>query len=389
MNIERFNAIARAILADLGSFNSNVKVAELLQHLRQRIAEPGSASVVKTFDQALIEMRERLPKLESNMFSPTWAQHMREHSLDLFIGADLLDRVEGALGQMSLTPSVAEKELGIISQHLSDQVTALQNFVAAMDRFKVSSELLAPGTAELGVLIPRIAVSNDVNTFGKELIRISQLVGVFQEIATGSRAELKIDSVSSSDLSIFFTVDPVTAKLWLDALNGILDTFKNIIDIRTTIQDLRSKGVPDQAIEGLEKHANEQMEAKISKTVDETLNAQGIVTRRRTELVMELKMALNGIAVKLDNGFNFEVRSEPFEAVSADDEDQAARQAALKAVKAGAGKLRFVRITGQPILKLAAPAANDEVDAATEKAEGKPDATVRKPRRKTEGKSAK
>jgi hypothetical protein len=63
----------------------------------------------------------------------------------------------------------------------------------------------------MGVLVPRSAVHNGLSEFGKELIVVRKIVRVFQELATGTREDPKINSISSSDLSVFFQLDPETA----------------------------------------------------------------------------------------------------------------------------------------------------------------------------------
>ncbi|MBP6014109.1 MAG: hypothetical protein KBA31_17915 [Alphaproteobacteria bacterium] len=371
MNIERFHAIAKAILEDLQSFNYQVKLAELLQHLKNKASQPAQPSFAQAVDQALIELRDRLPKLSSNRFSQTWLQHMHEHSLNLFIGNELLREVEDILRENALTPSVSDSQLTRIVQQLSDGVQSLRNFIGAMERFCIGAEDVDAGTAELGVLIPRKAVKNDVHTFGKELTRLSKLVGAFQEVSTGSRAELRIRSVSSSDLSIFFLIDPVTAKLWLDALNALLDAFKSIQDIRKSIHDLKANGVPEAATAALEEHANSRMEATVLKVVDEVLDGGGRVVKRKTELRVELRSALSDIALRLDNGFNFEVRAKPDDQKVEDEDAQgAAENAALKAVQAGSSQLRFLKLDGNPILKL--PSATADEDSSASKGDEAP-----------------
>jgi hypothetical protein len=211
MNIERFYAIIAAVLEDTKQYNYPAKIAELAGSLQNRINDPTNPSYATIADATVTELREKLAATRSNSFSPSWKEYLREYGFENMIGEVLLSHLDSILTANNVTPTIAVKEINSIAAKLAGDVRQFEVIADAFRSFNFSKDEPNPGQAEMGVVIPRAAVHNGLSEFGKELAFISRIVKVFQEIETGSREDPKINSISSSDLSVFFQLDPDTA----------------------------------------------------------------------------------------------------------------------------------------------------------------------------------
>ena len=120
----------------------------------------------------------------------------------------------------------------------------------------------------------------------------------------------------------------------------------------------------DDELESVDAHADNHMERGIEEIVDGLLVEFGehLTPERRNELDTELRLSLNGLANRIDDGYQIDVRSGPApeEGEEKDEDEQVdpnARFAALiEQLRPG---LQFVRLAGAPILSLPEP-VNDE-----------------------------
>jgi hypothetical protein len=357
MNVERFHAIVVAVLKDVQQYNYPKRLRQIADMLQKRVSEPQDAANATNADATITELREKLPNLQSNNFPPSWKELMYEHGFELMLGNELLAEIESILLQKEITPTIAAKKLSEIATEVAEDQKHFQAIAEGFKRFKFGVDDPEPGQAEMGVLIPRPAVHNGLYEFGREVTDIAKIVRVFQEINTGTREDPKIQSISSSDLSIFFLLDPGTALHILKTISQLIETYKEITKIKDQINQLK-KDVPANTLDGAIEHVNAKMSSKIRALTEEiTTEKDGVIkTERRTEIKFELKGALEAIAVRVDKGFEFEVRARPAEEVPKEAVAQLSPEQlqALQQIAEEQNQLTYVRAKGEPILSLTA-----------------------------------
>ena len=74
---------------------------------------------------------------------------------------------------------MALQELNEIYNELKQKKGSLDQLSTVFDILKIGSEELEPGQYEVGILIPRPAVSNKLKEFSKDLEKIENIFGVF------------------------------------------------------------------------------------------------------------------------------------------------------------------------------------------------------------------
>jgi len=354
MNAERLHAIANAIRKDLAQTKSIQTLEDLSSALQNQIDSPQEPSYQTQVAEHLSALTEALQNAPSNKFPPTWKQALEElGAADLF-GSVLAERIEEIFRRNQITPVVAQKEIKQIVERLSAFENAINEIHSGFSKVNIGAEELDPGTAELGVLIPREFVENKLDVFGEELQELDHIFDVFAEVATGGRPGFQIRSISSSDLSVFLGLSAPVAACVAVAVERVVALYKQLLEIRKLQGELRDQGVPEKNLKGIEDHANSFMEQGIDGVVTSILeefhkNADG---PRKNELKIELRYSLSKIANRVDRGFNIEVRVEPPNQDGGSESDAQDELKYGEMVESAAPTLQFLKREGRPILSL-------------------------------------
>lgn len=341
-------------------------MAALRDALRNSIASPQEPSYQEAVSTGLQTLLDAVASAPSNEFPPLWVEALEELGISELLGDELAGRLRSIFERNQITPSVAADEVEAIAKELSDLDAGLAQLLAGLAHFELGSEDLDPGQAELGVLIPRPAVREELELLGNEFVELQRLLGPFLEIATGSRPPLKVRTISSSDFGVFLDMAPQAAAFVAVAVERLVALYKQLLEIRKLRQELADQGVPPERLDGIDDHANEHMATGIESVVDELLGSRDEASLGRdNELRIELKLSLNAIANRIDRGYNIDVRAEPEEPTHSEGGDEDASTEgpdgpALRRIVEISPKLRFINRSGEPILSLPEPAHDDD-----------------------------
>jgi len=355
MNTERLHAIAVAVLDDLESTKTVETLGQLVDALQNQVSQPAVPQFQQTVSDLQQTLYDALLSAPSNDFSPTWKKALEELGLSGFLGENLQAKVREIFGQNQITPSVASEELQTLNTELSEYKTALEYIVSGFKQMDIGAEGLEPGQCEIGVLMPRSAVKNKLREFADDLEDLNGIFGAFSELITGRRPGFEIRSVSSSDFNIFLVMVPTVAITVVTVVDRIVNTYKNILEIRKRHAELSSFGLTKKELSGVQEHANSRMKTEIEKLVDELLekNCKGKDQGRQNELKIELSFCLNRIANRVDMGYGFEVRARPLtDDEAAEKKVSAQDKAHIDAIHSVAKNIEFLKLEGPPILSL-------------------------------------
>lgn len=310
MNAERLHAIALSIRFDLDETKTLDTLRALRDALQNQVGapqEPTHQQAVSTNLQTLLAALDSAP---SNAFPTTWLETLDELGFDGLLGTSLGDQVRAIFERNQITPSVAAEELDEFVTELAAHKTALDQLIEGMSHFEVGHEDLNPGEAELSILIPRLAVGERLRSLGLEFVDLEKLVGPFAELATGRRPEVRVRSIASSDYGVFLDIAPQAAAFMAVAVERVVALYKQLLEIRRLRQEMSDQGVTEDGLSGIDAHANELMSAGIEELADELADSTSVVDQHRSnELKIELRLSLNSIANKIDQGYSIDVRS--------------------------------------------------------------------------------
>jgi hypothetical protein len=365
MNVERLRAIATAVSADFQATNIVALVQALRDALQRQITQPSQPGHQQQVSQSLVQLRAASEKSIVNGFSPAWHQVLADLGVAGIVGSALADSVNEVFARNAITPAIAHQELAKLAGRIERVSSSFAKLLEALDILGVEADELDPGAAEVGVLVPRDFVKNQLADFGVELQTLGKTLNVFSELALGKRDGFTIRSVSSSDLSIFLNIDPKVAACLAVAVERIIALYKQLLEIRRLRKELRAQSISDEELKGIDSHAAKHMKEGIEHLLDELIKEYGKEREkaRRNELKNELRAALNRIANRVDKGFNIEIRvAEPAasEQNGVEEEDAKQLKVAVETINSKSLGLRFIKPGGDPILALPEPADDAE-----------------------------
>lgn len=293
----------------------------------------------------------------SNGFSPVWREALDELGITPFVGNGLDAQIKEIFGQNDLTPASAAEELRPIVEQVRQTEDALNQANSSLGFFDIEAEELAPGDFEVGFIIPRRAVDNELGELGREFQRLKRILGPFQEIATGTREDVVVRSIGSSDFSAFLDSAPTVALMISAAVERLIAAYANVLAIRESTQRLREAKVPEEALASVKQQADSTMTDEIVQIRDELMEqADDLDDGRRNEVSTDLQHALNALANRIDRGFSIEIRVGEIPAPEFEEEEESADSRELRevadVVKSRQEALKFTNFSGEPILGL-------------------------------------
>lgn len=351
MNVERLHHIIKVLETEMNEKSTSSNLQNLISSLQNVVNSP-QASYQQTLSTSLKTFYSSVTNVPSDNFSPTWRQILSEIGAVPIFGRELKQNVENIIARNQITPAVALEELKVLHKEIESFDTSLKNTISAFRQFKIGDETLVPGECEIGILIPRKEVKNQLLDFAKELDEMGFILNSFSEVATGKKDELIIRNISSSELLVYLNALAPYAACLAFAIERIVSLYKQLLEIRKLRSELRVQGVPDNATTGVDNHANQIMKDGMEKLANEIIKQfyKGKDDGRKNELTNAIRISLNKLANRVDHGFNLEVRIQPLK-IQDDKADSEIKKAETIIQKAFAN-MQFLKLEGQPILKL-------------------------------------
>lgn len=356
MNVERLHAVLAVVNREIEKRRTADKLQELINNL-QRLINQNHPSHQQQLANSLKEMSVATVDSPSDSFSPTWRQIIEEIGGDELLGNALQHRIDEIFAKNQITLAVALEELQILHTRLQEFKSSVSQSISAFKRFKIGDESLAPGDCEIGILIPRSAVDNQLLDFSEELKDLGFILNTLSEVATGKKDALEIKTISTSDLLIHLKASAPYAACVAVCIERVVALYKQLLEIRKLSAEIRKQGVPDDKTVGIEEHANSLMETGIEKIAIDVVSEfhKKDDKHRKNELTTAVRIALNRVANRIDKGFNLEVRAAPVPEPEEGEEKATNSAELLKAtqtIQAAMPSMQFMNLEGRPILHL-------------------------------------
>lgn len=376
MNAERLHAVVKAVLDEIVGSATLEALEGLVNALDASLNSPTNPDLERSAGEFRQQLTTSLSAAPSDSFTPLWREALDELGLSNVLGMGLLRRVEDAFAGNDLTKAIALDRLRSIHADLNTKASAAGEVLRGMAALAIEWEELPPGQAELGLIIPRAFVHNELGELGRELDKFKKLLWPFQELATGSVPVIGVRSISSSAFTFLLDIDPNTLRLIAESIGTLLQNYKLVLDIREHLAAIKDTNALSEATIGhMEADATEIVNTKIGELVTAILNENREHLRgdgRENEVSIGLEKSLTGLAFRIERGVGFEARVTPLELEAPADEDDpnaaspdpetVQRQAILDEIQALASRLESLSLPGDPILQLEDPQLDDPPD---------------------------
>lgn len=356
MNTTKLHIIAKALKKEMARVGSVTLISQAMQALKNQINQPQQTNHQQQLSSHLNNLYQRLEGSPVDEFSPAWREAMVELGVSEEFGTRLEARVRGIFERNQITPQTALEELKKLHEDISGTESQLAGLVDSLEYFGVGEDELDKDECEVGIVIPRAYVRDNLKTFGLELVELEKSLLVFSELATGQREPLEIRQISSSELAIFLEYLPEIGACIAIAVERIVALYKQLLEIKKLKKDLIAQEVPEDKLTGIEEHAASIVRPKLDELASKLMEKYGdhLDLARKNEVLIEVRHSLNKLANRIDRGFNIELRVSPQEDHEEEEETEKvqAQSAARQQILESAAKIDYLEQQGEPVLFL-------------------------------------
>ena len=354
MNAERLHAVSVEVLDDIGATAQVAALTRMDQALTRLAQNPQDQAAQVAVAGEREAIRDALATAPSNDASPGRRQILDELGVSEHLGANLFDRVNSIIDGNEMTPASAQASIAEIVQEQEGLQSELLALIQSFEYLGIGREELAVGEWELAILIPRRSVDDALGQLGVEFVALKKILDPFAELAEQGRPLIHVRSISSSDFMVFLEAAEATAKLVASVTAILIGGYKSIMKIRSLISSMRDEGVDEEELAPAVANANRRIEVTIKEQVEVLLEESDLSASRKNEMRTELTRSLWGIALRIDDGYNIDLRvglPEPAD----DDEHEDPLRSEIRELRS---ELQFLKLEGDSILSL--PSSLDE-----------------------------
>jgi hypothetical protein len=291
-------------------------------------------------------------------FTPAEVELMAEIGAVPYFAHDITDEIAATAQQNAVTPAVVLAKLQAIQSQRSEYITHLTSLRDALKAVGIQENTLQPGSAELGVLLPRPLFHNELAGLISELSVLNQILRLFSEVITGTIEPVEIRQISTTDPIFGFGLSLGVIIAVGKTVTWALATWKTIEEIRK----LRHETQKNDAFS--EQEVRDFFDTKIEKSIEKAIKEKAVemvpVTTsdvgRKQELHAGMEWALRSILTRIERGMTVEVRflppPAPKEGADPLPEEQVQQFSEINSI---VPQLKFPATSDAPILALPPP----------------------------------
>lgn len=368
MRAETLFRVTLQIFLDIRDTKSDTYLESLVAALQGLVSDDSKPAREKV-EAARGELRASLQKSAFNNISPAELEIISSLDALPLLGQGLIKEVDSAFEGNHVTPALSQAKVEELRSRVVELKSESDQITDSFTFFGLEEDSLVPGEFEIMIAIPGAAVDCELGQFGREAMRLNQVVGVFTELATGSREPAKIRAISSSDLTFYLESIPAVAAMLAVAIERIAALYDKILGIIKLHRELKKYSLPEELTTPIKEFVDKQVELGLEEVAKEIekKNLSKIETSRRQEIKTELRNSLRQIAARLDRGYTFDVRGEDLPQAPAGQDTDSAQTAnakvigtAYKIVQEIRPRLRHFTPEKEPILGLPEPSNDHE-----------------------------
>ena len=311
MNAARLRELVDLLVDVESRFDVQSILNQMFNELNQITSSPGQPQFQTQFSQSLGKFRTSWQQM-IEAFSPAQAKLLNEIGAGRFFLDDIPAEIEEETKDNNITPAVIRDKVQSIQSTREQYLTTIRELRDRLKSIGIEAYQLEPGTAEIGLLLPRDLFHNELSGLVKELHTLNRIIRAFSEIAVGKAEPVEIHQISTSDPVFFFGVDPATIALLGGAITWAIQSWKSVEDIRRVraeTQKLKSF-TSDEVEDIFGKKIQKEIAIAVDQKVGELIpSADG--AGRWNEQRNDMKWALESILGRVERGMTVEIRFLP------------------------------------------------------------------------------
>ncbi len=171
MNVEQLLLISSAVIEDIERTKIVQRLQELLDAFNNHINSPNEQTSQQV-SQARTAVIKAIDSSEFDNLPKTWRSGLEEMGIENMLGGYLKSEISLLIEKNQITPTDARDGIARLRKKIDNFKTHADNLIKALNFVGITSEELEPNEAELSVLIPRLAINNNLKdlSFNLKLI---------------------------------------------------------------------------------------------------------------------------------------------------------------------------------------------------------------------------
>jgi len=169
-------------------------------------------------------------------------------------------------------------------------------------------------------------------------------------LATGEGGDIPVKAIGSSDFTFYLAAPLRVGALIADVFKKLIDCYRSMLEVREMKERLENVGISENAIAMIMNDTAEMMNRFIEEQSNQLIRdtSVNIDSGRKKELKTKIKASLRRSAKRIDIGYSFSVRVKETQDTNKSKEPNEN----INMINSANETLRYVRLTGKPILML-------------------------------------
>ena len=369
MNTERLFTISKKIQHEINAMGLISNLDQLVNQLREAINYP-SENTQRAVEDTLNQLYQGLDKANSKDFSPGIRSELdelivnRQANINTLIGLGLSSQLQSIFAG-GYTSVQSLDQLRALAEDVTAFTEALEQINTSFTTLGIKDEELNVGESVVGMTIPREGINGGLRGLQREIAFFAQFLVELTEVIEGSTEENEVYSLHASDFGIDVMATLPVAAQFAAIVAGVKAAFDMIKDFKNLKEKAEELGVDEDTVNKLTEKGEAAMETKLDEIHAEIFQDCKVDENGRVnELKSGMKLRLNGLANRMDQGFSFEVRTSLPESPSEEDEKH------VEAIRSF-GSIKFEPLEGSRLLEL--PENEDDEGSLSESSENEDD----------------
>jgi hypothetical protein len=349
MNADRLKETVDFLIQKENEHQIGQRLTALMQAVDQLVNQPQQADFQKQTANALDEL-ERVTNALFDSLTPAQIENLKAiHGYEFFSPA-MTAEMRRLMAQSGITPAVLQQRIRELISQRDAYLEVLRTTSDRLSKLGIAPPPLNPGDAVIGARLPEILFDKDFGELTKKLATFNRILRLFSQAATGNISKIEVRQISSTDPVFFLGIDATTAVEIAVTITWILNTLKQVFDIRRVRNDAGKVGLSEPEL----KVFDERIQTTIKKSIDERVEQITSTFRHEAQvpnLEQGLKWACETLVAWIDRGFTIEIRSlRP--PTTGDEKTDAANNDRYAQLETLTKQLSFPPVAGPPVLQL-------------------------------------
>lgn len=309
MHLGRF----QSSIYDIDHYYKNTNIKEKLNSaitiLENYISNRDDSSL-NNFKLKIEEIKKQTYTIPEELLQPYNQQIIRQLGITNLIGESLFKSISKIISDNNFDINKTKNDLKYFSEILNEKINHIQNINDSFTELEVEIEYTQKDEAEIGFFLPREFIGDKLSDLSKEFQKLNLLTKAIVEITSdGESYEPTIRTISSSWWEIFISTTPDQIIVWTLAIERIINLFKTNLEIKSLLESLKTKDLPKNITDDIEKAIEEKINKGIDAIAEEIIksNKNPKDKNRLNELSIQLRQGLKYFAHRLNQGTQVEI----------------------------------------------------------------------------------